>query len=197
MAFKQDENLLIIFCISYLLPSSATVCILPTIDKKGRNPTDAPPRRPFFCFCVLLSTCSLEKFNTNNNEKKATLPTDPLPEFWGVMKKEAGATRLSGGGQQARVLQTRMVRALKSYRIARTAWAHLVVPALFRVPRWTKKHAISSVVTVTHVSVGPWIMRWPVRMYDFEGRFLNFGSSGKGHFCFLLLCLCCGVVKVV
>lgn len=51
------------------------------------------------------------------------------------MKKEAGATRLSGGGQQARVLQTRMVRALKSYRIARTAWAHLVVPALFGVPR--------------------------------------------------------------
>ncbi|CAN0420989.1 unnamed protein product, partial [Ectocarpus sp. 8 AP-2014] len=38
----------------------------------------------------------------------ATPPADPLPEFWGVMKREAGATRLSGGGQQARVLQTRM-----------------------------------------------------------------------------------------
>lgn len=54
------------------------------------------------------------------------------------MKREAGATRLSGGGQQARVLQTRMVRALKSYQIARAAWAHLVVPALFAVPRYVQ-----------------------------------------------------------
>ncbi|CAN0524297.1 unnamed protein product, partial [Ectocarpus sp. 12 AP-2014] len=68
----------------------------------------------------------------------ATPPADPLPEFWGVMKREAGATRLSGGGQQARVLQTRMVRALKSYQIARAAWAHLVVPALFAVPRYVQ-----------------------------------------------------------
>ena len=51
------------------------------------------------------------------------------------MKKETGASPKSGGGQQARVLQTRMVRALKSYRVARAAWAHLVVPALFGVPR--------------------------------------------------------------
>lgn len=62
--------------------------------------------------------------------------TDPLPEFWGLMEKEVGATRLSGGGQQARVLQTRMVRAFKNYGVARSAWAHLVVPALFSVPRW-------------------------------------------------------------
>lgn len=67
--------------------------------------------------------------------KTAIPPTDPLPEFWGVMEKEAGATQLSGGGQQARVLQTRMVRALKSYRMARITWGHLVVPALFGVPR--------------------------------------------------------------
>lgn len=53
-----------------------------------------------------------------------------------MVKREAGATPRSGGGQQARVLQTRMVRALKSYRVARAAWAHLVVPALFAVPRY-------------------------------------------------------------
>lgn len=61
-------------------------------------------------------------------------PDDPLPEIWGPMK-EAGATPLSGGGQQPRVLQTRMVRAFKNYGVARSAWAHLVVPALFAVPR--------------------------------------------------------------
>lgn len=59
----------------------------------------------------------------------------PLPEFWDVMEKEVGATSSSGGGQQARVLQMRMVRAFKSYAVARSAWAHLVVPALFSVPR--------------------------------------------------------------
>lgn len=51
------------------------------------------------------------------------------------MKKEVGATRLSAGGQQPRVLQTRMVRAFKNFTVARSAWAHLVVPALFAVPR--------------------------------------------------------------
>lgn len=82
-----------------------------------------PARLPFPSF--------LPSFPANS----AILPTDPLAEFWGVIKREAGASPLSGGGQQARVLQTRMVRALKSYRVARAAWAHLVVPALFAVPR--------------------------------------------------------------
>lgn len=49
--------------------------------------------------------------------------------------KEAGATPLSAGRQQARVLQTRMVRAFKNYGVARSIWAHLVVPSLFAVPR--------------------------------------------------------------
>lgn len=52
-----------------------------------------------------------------------------------MMKKDVGATTVSGGCQQPRVLQTRMVRAFKNYVVARAAWAHLVVPALFAVPR--------------------------------------------------------------
>lgn len=63
-------------------------------------------------------------------------PTDPLPEFWRVMKHEVGVTPVSGGEQQVRVLQTRMVRALKNYTVARSAWTHLVVPALWGVPRY-------------------------------------------------------------
>lgn len=51
------------------------------------------------------------------------------------MKHEVGVTPTSGGGQQVRVLQTRMIRALKNYAVARSAWAHLVVPALWGVPR--------------------------------------------------------------
>ena len=52
-----------------------------------------------------------------------------------MMKKEVGATKSSAGGQHVRVFQTRMVRALKNYAVARSAWAHLIVPALFSVPR--------------------------------------------------------------
>ena len=69
-------------------------------------------------------------------------PIDPLPEIWGAMK-EAGATPLSAGRQQARVLQTRMVRAFKNYGVARSVWAHLVVPSFFAVPRsafYVQKH---------------------------------------------------------
>lgn len=62
------------------------------------------------------------------------------------MKTEVGVTRNSGGGQQVRVLQTRMVRALKNYAIARSTWSHVVVPALWRVPRQVMRRGCVSFV---------------------------------------------------
>lgn len=58
-----------------------------------------------------------------------------MAEFWRLMEEEVGLTSSSDGEQRARGLQTRMVRALKSYTLARSAWEYLVVPALFSVPR--------------------------------------------------------------
>ncbi|CAN0407560.1 unnamed protein product, partial [Discosporangium mesarthrocarpum] len=50
------------------------------------------------------------------------------------MERETGASPRTGGGQSARALQIRMVRALKNHVFARDAWRYIVVPSLFGVP---------------------------------------------------------------
>jgi hypothetical protein len=58
-----------------------------------------------------------------------------IDEFWRLYERETQGTRHGGlGGQSVRTLQTRIVRALRSYAFAREAWHYLVVPAVFALP---------------------------------------------------------------